>query len=267
MPEFDLPPVRPGRIARSQADQFVLRDLVEREHAHGRDMKPVARSVRGRRGRLALGGTLLATAALATAAFTYAVVNSGSEYVDRLPDDATAVQHGEIGGVEFWLVPNRVPKPCDTDPRPGIELVSGAQNKVGEEWNTSGIVYGDDVQAPRPGTPEGQLHICDFRVDETAWLADPARWQRAVTQLADGGPSVVMTAVHPSVASIVVVAPDGTRTETATAARPDRPGGPRYAAAPLPGGPGASVQVELHRADGSLVAVHDVPVPVPVPTP
>ncbi|MYS80501.1 hypothetical protein [Embleya scabrispora] len=255
MPEFDVPPARPGRQTRSGADQFVLRDLVAHE------TKPTARPARRPRSRLALGGVLLGTAALATAAFTYAAVNSGPEYVDHLPDDATAIQHGKIDGVQYWLVPNRPPGICDANPRPGVELISEAQNKVGEQWMTFTIDYGDTVQTPRPGTPPGMIHICDERIDESAWLADPSRWERFATRLTDGGRPVVMTAVHPGVTAIVVVAPDGTRTETPTAARPDRPNGPRYALAPLPTGAGPEIQVELHRADGTVVATHTVPRP------
>jgi hypothetical protein len=257
MPEIDVPKTRPGREARAGADQFVLRDLVEHE------AKPAARPARRPRSRLALGGVLLGTAALATAGFTYAAVNSGPEYVDRLPDDATAMQHGEIDGVEYWLVPNRPPGICEADPRPGVALVSEAHNKVGEEWKTFVIDYGDTVQNPRPGTPPGMVHICDERIDDSAWLADPSRWERFDTRLTDGGRPVIMTAVHPGVTSIVIVAPDGTRTKTPTVARPDRPDGPRYALAPLPTGAGRAVQVELRRADGFVVATHTVPRPTP----
>jgi hypothetical protein len=184
------------------------------------EAKPrVVRPLRRRPAVVAAGGGL---AALALVAF--AAVQTGSEYVQELPP-ADFLAEGTAEGVRFWLVPSFHRDVCG-QPMQGVELVSGATNKVGREWNTGGLAYGDQTDA-RPGCP---------RFDQARWLGDPSRIAVSWTRLGvdDDGPWGATLAVHPSAASVVVAGPGLAPVTAAAVPREDAPAGPRYAAVGVP---------------------------------
>lgn len=160
--------------------------------------------------------------ALALAAFAY--LPTGSEYVQELPP-ADAISRGVADGIQFWLVPSFHTDVCNL-PGEGVELISGATNKVGMEWNTGVLAYGDPTEA-RPG--------CS-RFDQKAWLADPTRTAITWTRLGNDneGPWAGMIAVHPSATTIVIIGPDQNEQRIPALPRQDAPAGPRYAAFGLP---------------------------------
>ena len=198
----------------------------------------VVRPLRRRRAIVASGGGL---AALAFVAF--ATVQTGNEYVQELPP-ADFLAEGTADGVRFWLVPSFHRDVC-SQPMPGVELVSGATNKIGMEWNTGGLAYGDQSDA-RPGCP---------RFEQARWLGDPSRIAVSWTRLGvdNDGPWGATLAVHPSAASVVVAGPGLTPVTAAAVPREDALDGPRYAAVGVPEGVGV-VTVTVVDAGGRELA-------------
>jgi hypothetical protein len=179
----------------------------------------VARPARRRRAALAAGGGLAALALVASASLP-----GGSEDVQELPPSDALIEDS-VEGVRFWLVPSFHRDVCD-QPMEGVELVSGATNKVGMEWNTGGLAYGDQLET-RPGC---------LQFNQASWLADPSRiavsWMRLGTD--NDGPWGATLAAHPSAAAVVV---DGAGIPMHTVdalPREDAPDGPRYAAVGVP---------------------------------
>lgn len=213
-------------------------DAVPGERTTGRSgpLVPPGLSPRRRRA-VAAGGGL---AALALVAF--ANLPMGGEYVQELPPP-DAIGEGEVEGVRFWLVPSFHSDPCG-EPMGGVELVSGAANKVGMEWRTGAMAYGDHIE-----TGSG----CS-RLEQERWLRDPSRaafdWMRLGAD--DDGPWGGMFAVHPQ-ASRIVVQSRGLPTRTVDAQpRRDAPQGPRYAAVGLPEDAGVVTITALDAAGREL---------------
>ena len=206
---------------------------------------PPARRNRRRRALVAAGCGL---AAVPLAAFAYGRLSS--EYVQALPPPGV-VQSGEMDGIRYWLVESFHEDACGRQ-MAGVELLSEARNRVGQEWSSSGMAYGDQVD-DAPGCPT---------IDEAAWLADPARaavsWTRLggdPTSSEESGPWGAMIAVHPTVRSVTVEAAGLPEQRVPTAPLPDDPTGPRYAAVVVPEDAGVVTVSLVH--DGERVTIED----------
>lgn len=184
---------------------------------------------RGRiRRRIALA---LAALAIPLTAAGYVL---GSEYVNQIPPKNPLVS-GDAHGKPYWMIPGRVSDDCG-QPVSGVELVVEDWNTVGKEWDTIGVGYGDPIVqhigAPSPlpgGGWQGLAKYCGR--DESAWLADPARFESSHVKIAND--RIYLVGVHPSVKSIRVTTAAGTET-IATVPTPARPDGPRYTAFDVP---------------------------------
>ena len=210
------------------------------------EFQPRARRPRGRRALVVVGCGL---AAVPLAAFMYGRLTS--EYVQELPPPGV-VQSGELDGVRYWLVESFHEDVCGQQ-MPGVEIVSADRNRVGSEWNTSGMAYGEQVDDV-PGCPT---------VDEAPWLADPSRaavsWTRLggePTDSEESGPWAGMIAVHPTVRSVTVRVEGLPEQRLPTTPLPDDPTGPRYAVAALPEDAG-HVTVSASTA-GEVTVIDDI---------
>ncbi|GAA1390848.1 hypothetical protein [Catellatospora chokoriensis] len=201
----------------------------------------------------------LAALVVPLAAAGYAL---GAEYVKEMPP-TNALFAGDAHGERYWLVPGRVLDQCGFKVSP-LELVVEEWNTVGQEWNTVGVGYGETVwnwvgtpsASPNPGgrgtVLTGQSTSCG--VDESAWLAQPARFEAAHVKL--DGDRIYMIAVHPTVTAVRVATPRGTET-IATITTTERPDGPRYAAFDVPES-SAVITVTLLDAAGNEVGSRDL---------
>jgi hypothetical protein len=135
---------------------------------------------RGRRLALAVGAVGITTAVAAAA-----VIRMGPEYVDVLPPDNVVVA-GEADGGRYWLVEMTRTVGCP-EPPTGVELIKENSNLVGQEWNTSGLGYGEPVDQ-------------GCRYDASAALRDPAT---AYSGGSFSGDTFLVTyAVHPDVTAV-----------------------------------------------------------------
>jgi hypothetical protein len=186
----------------------------------------------------------------------------GAEYVDAIPPKHPLLT-GDAHGERYWLVPGRVEDECGFKIT-AVELVVEEWNAVGQEWITSGVSYGDPVVhtigtptvSPLPGgqgeVRSGMSTTCG--VDESAWLADPARFASAHVLL--DGDRIYQMAVHPTVTSIRVATPQVAET-VATITPLDRLDGPRYVAFDVPDS-SAVIEVTLLDAAGRELGGRDL---------
>ncbi|RKE05448.1 hypothetical protein C8E86_0244 [Catellatospora citrea] len=189
----------------------------------------------------------------------------GSEYVHEMPP-TNALLAGDAHGERYWLVPGRLRDECGV-PLSAVELVVEERNTVGAEWDTAGVSYGETVVtwlgtpsvSPAPGSRgevrTGTSRVCG--VDETAWLADPARFEAGHVKL--DGDRIYLVAVHPTVTSVRVSTPAGAET-VSTVTPPARPDGPRYAAFDVPDGSDV-IEMALLDAAGQQVGGRDLAKP------
>jgi hypothetical protein len=193
---------------------------------------------RKRRRRIALA---LALAAVPLAAFGYAY---SQVTVDQIPPKNAFIAGAEAGE-RYWLVPSFHQDACDRK-FDGVELVEDSLNKVGHEWSTVGIAYGDVKQVG------GQGSGCR-EVDETAWLRDPTRTGMSYTHLGGGlsGSWIVVLAVHPSVTSVRINSSDRAPRIVLTTPTPTQQDGPRYAVFTTPNP--SELQLTMLTADGAAV--------------
>jgi hypothetical protein len=180
----------------------------------------------------------------------------GSEYVDQLPPKNPLLS-GDAHGERYWMIPGRVSDACG-QPVSSVELVVEDENTVGKEWDTMGIGYGDPIiqqigtlsESPLPSggmVRQGFAKRCG--ADESAWLADPTRFE--VGHIKIDNDRVYLVGVHPSVTSIRVTTTAGTET-IATVPTPARPDGPRYTAFDV-SEDSTSIVVTLLDADGRSI--------------
>ncbi len=216
---------------------------------------PAAAPRRSRR-RTAL---LLTALVLPLAAAGYVL---GAEYVDEIPPKHPLLT-GDAHGERYWLVPGRVEDECGFKVT-AVELVVEEWNVVGQEWSTVGVGYGDRIVhiigtptvSPLPGG-QGEVRFgmsTTCGVDESAWLADPARFESGHVLL--DGDRIYQLAVHPTVRSVRVTTPQGTES-IATVTPTDRPDGPRYAAFDVPDS-SAVIEVTLLDAAGREIGGRDL---------
>ena len=180
----------------------------------------------------------------------------GGEYVHELPPKNPLVS-GDAHGERYWLIPGRVKDDCGHRVS-DVELVVEKENKIGREWRTIGIGYGDpvDIQlsSPTPVPGEGGVYagtVLPCGVDESGWLADPSKFADA-SSLVDSD-RIFFVAAHSSVTTIQVSASNGTVLTVPTKPLPDRPDGPRFAAFDVPASAAAVVV--------TLIDVHGKPIP------
>lgn len=206
---------------------------------------------------------LLAALVVPLAAAGYVL---GAEYVDEIPP-RNPLLTGDAHGERYWLIPGRVKDDCGVKIS-AVELVVEEWNTVGQEWMTSSVGYGDPVVhmigtptvSPLPGggeVREGMSRRCG--VDESAYLADPARFGSGHVLL--DGDRIYQLAMHPTVTAIRVTTPRGTET-LATITPPDRPDGPRYVAFDVPDS-SAVIEVTLLDAAGREIGGRDLARPRP----
>jgi hypothetical protein len=212
------------------------------------------RRTRHRRPRMLLFGVALA---VSLAGFAY--VNFGPEHVTeqtlaRLQNDALV--DGGAAPNRYWLVPAFHTDGCG-QPMPGVELIAESANRVGGEWSTVGVGYGQ----PAPPTTNGRVGAATpgcMRYDERVWLNDPSRFTLAITRLGehaavDAGSWGLLAAVHPAVHALRVTTPGSPGHSVSTVPRADRPNGPRYAVIVLP----------AHATRAQVVLLDGQGIPVP----
>ena len=196
---------------------------------------------RRNRRRLAIA---LALAALPLAAFGYALA---PEDVDQIPPK-NAFLTGSDAGKRYWVVPSFHKDSCGR-PMDGVELVAENTNKVGQEWKTAGLAYGDEKVIGEPA-------MGCYEVDESAWLADPSRTAKMSQPVDESSswPRIVVLAVHPSVTAVRITAVGLSPRTVPTEPMPSRPDGPRYTAFVTPSEPGgADIQWTLLTSNGGSV--------------
>ncbi len=229
--------------------------------APSREVRALADQRRARRWRRRATAIGLALVAAPVAAFAYGQL--GPEFVDQLPPRHVLLE-GTAGAHRYWLVPAFHTDACG--PRPGVELVSEPENRIGEYWNTLGVLYGeitppwDYPSVSATGSPligrsvprVDPTHDC-MRPDERAWLDDPSLASLGTTRLDPHGDWVLLAAVHPDVRMLRITTPGGPARSVATVPRPDHLNGPRYAAATLP--------ADATQADVTLLDEHGRPIP------
>lgn len=181
----------------------------------------------------------VAVLSLATAAFAW--VQSGHEYVKQLPP-RPALASGTTEGIRWWLVPSFHTDACD-QPFPGVEAVTDARNREGQEWDTSGVDYGEPSADP-------------CARDERAWLRDPNRMSGGTSRMGadddNDSPWITIIALHPSVATVAITINGSTR-QVPTLPRSDRPDGPRYVVFTAPPET-KTVNLAFLGSDGAQVA-------------
>lgn len=151
---------------------------------------PAGRSPRRWR-RLAIAGGV--AIGVPTALAAGAILRSGPEYVDTIPE-STIVVRGEVGGSEYLLVESR-----RTDcgkPIGGVELIETRDNLLGSEWSTTGHQYG--VPVPDCG-----------QYDPTPWLKNPALHDSSGSEVGDS--FVWVWSVHPKVTAVRITTDTGVR--------------------------------------------------------
>lgn len=137
---------------------------------------------------------VVAAAGLTVSLAAAAVILNGSEYVDRIPP-AGAIASVTLDGETTWMVDAFHPDGCGGT-TPGVELIAESRNRVGGEWDSIGVMYGDY----RFGT---------CRLDRSAWLSDPARYD--VTGNHDRSGWTLVAAVHPQTTAVRVTLDGETR--------------------------------------------------------
>jgi hypothetical protein len=212
------------------------------------DLAPPTTGVRRKRRRVVVAAGV-GIAAVPLAAFMYGRLTS--EYVQQLPPPGV-IQSGEMDGIRYWLVESFHEDVCGQQ-MDGVELLSGARNQVGQEWNSGGMAYGDPVDDV-PGCQS---------FDEDPWLADPSRaavsWMRlggSPNSSDESGPWGAMIAVHPTVRYVTVQADGLPDQRVPTTSLPEDPAGPRYAATAVPEDAGR-VTLSIVDAEGERVVIDD----------
>lgn len=176
---------------------------------------PAPRRSHRRRRLLIAGGVSSAAIPLAAAA----VVSFGPEYVDEMPPPDPIIS-GSIDGERYWVVDGRVPERCAGGPS-GIELIVEENNIVGQEWNTSGTVFGEpsrDGCAPtNPTDPPEYSYYSDGGVvagDGMVWMGALHPEVDEVRADLGGEPEDVETFEHEGGNYYLLEVPPGTTTFT-----------------------------------------------------
>jgi hypothetical protein len=176
-----------------------------------------------------------------------AVPLAGFAYDHFWPDTVTEQTLGRLqkdalvsGGAEpnrYWVVPAFHTDACG-QPMPGVELVDESANRVGAEWSTGGVAYGQPAPPTTNGRVAGNTPGC-LRYDERVWLDAPSRFALTATRLGqhadpEDGSWGLLAAVHPAVHALRVTTPGSPGQSVATVPLAERPNGPRYAVIILP---------------------------------
>jgi hypothetical protein len=211
-----------------------------------------------RRWRPRLVAIGVALAALPLAGFAY--LQLGPEHVTepklvQLQEDALIA--GGTKPNRYWLVASFHTDSCGR-PMPGVELVEESANRVGTEWSTVGVAYGEARLSRTDGPVTGATSSGCLRYDDRAWLKEPSRFALGVTRLGqpddpEDGDWALLAAVHPTVHGLRITTPGSPTRTIATVPRVDRPNGPRYAVMVLPA-TATRAQVLLLDAQGVPVA-------------
>lgn len=191
-------------------DQLLRRTLAAVAATVDAEPDDVARPRRSRR-RWAIGGGV-AIAAIPLAAGAW--VQFGPEYVDRIPP-ADPIISGSLDGERYWVVDGRDDPRCPNSPS-GVELIVEENNLVGQEWNTTGAVFGyysEDGCVTGRGEP-ADTYFADGGVELSAgmlWLGALHRDIDGVRATFDSGDAfVVETFDHEGERYFVLEVPAGT---------------------------------------------------------
>ena len=175
-----------------------------------------ATTTKSRRRRLLIaGGVGIAAIPLAAAA----VINFGPEYVDEIPPPNPIIS-GSIDGERYWVVDGSERPRCEGSPS-GIELIVETHNIVGQEWNTSGAVFGaPDRNGCVPTNPTAPPEV-SYYADGGIVVGDGMLWMGALHPDVDEvrtdfgqGPKEVDTFEHDGASYYVLEVPASTTTFT-----------------------------------------------------
>ncbi|MEO5661762.1 MAG: hypothetical protein ABIR39_00635 [Nocardioides sp.] len=198
-----------------ELDQHLRRTLAAvAATVHDEPTHAPVRTTRSRKRRLLTGvGIGIAAIPLAAAA----IVNFGPEYVDEIPPPNPIISDS-IDGERYWVVDGRAVEGCEGSPS-GIELIAEENNLVGQEWNTSGAVFGEPTAngcAPtRSDSPPQDTYFSDGGIV----VGDGMLWMGALHPDVDEvradlgqGPSDVETFEHEGGTYYLLEVPPGTTT-------------------------------------------------------
>lgn len=183
---------------------------------HDEPTRAPVRTVRSRKRRL-LAGVGIGIAAIPLAAA--AIVNFGPEYVDEIPPPNPIIS-GSIDGERYWVVDGRAVEGCEGSPS-GIELIAEEDNLVGQEWNTSGAVFGEPTTDGCAPTTTTEPPENTFYYDGGVVVGDGMLWMGALHPVVDEvradlgqGPRDIETFEHEGGSYFLLEVPPGTETFT-----------------------------------------------------
>jgi len=197
-----------------------------------------------RTGRRAKRKHIVAATAVAVAGLGLVAWNTFEDgEIERIPTE-DAIMSGATDGYQWWLIPSAAighTNPCGVA-FPGVELVSAATNRPGQEWNTGGVNYGrnllDDATTDSGGTFSYDCSNPTSEFDETAWFNDPTLMNVGFTRLGrnndSGSPWGAFAALHPTIEHIDVIVDGATIDTVDTVTKVDEPNGVRYAGFTIP---------------------------------
>jgi hypothetical protein len=236
-------------------EQMMATILAEQPACHDRSANPKSRSAHRRRYRGIVTAATVGVAALGLVAWN--TFDQGE--IERIPTEA-ALMSGQDAGYLWWLVPSEAighANPCGV-PFPGVEMVSAATNKPGQEWNTGGVNYGENIADERGGTVTYDCTNPRSDFNEVAWLNDPTLLEIGFARLGrdndSNSPWAGFVAMHPSIEQVDVTV-DGKLADTVeTVTKPAEPNGVRYAGFTIDAR-ACDVQVILYASTGGAPTV------------
>lgn len=198
-----------------ELDQRLRRTLAAVAATVEEDASLVEKPRRSHRGLAIAAGVTIAAVPLAAGAW----VQFGPEYVDRIPP-ANPIIGGSLDGERYWVVDGRELSRCEGSPS-GIELIIEENNLVGQEWNTTGAVFGS-VSADGCASGRGGEPADTYYHDGGVTVADGMLWMGALhrdvdgvrVSLEGGDPFDVDTFEHEGGTYYLLEVPSGTATFT-----------------------------------------------------
>ena len=196
-----------------ELDQRLRRTLAAVAATVDAEPDPVGKPSRSHRKLAIVAGVTIAAVPLAAGAW----VQFGPEYVDRIPP-ANPIISGSLDGERYWVVDGRQMPLCEGSPS-GIELIIEDDNVVGQEWNTTGAVFGS-VSADGCASGRGGDPADTYFHDGGVTVADGMLWTGALhpevdevrVSLDGGEPFAADTFEHERGRYYVLEVPSGTTT-------------------------------------------------------
>lgn len=170
---------------------------------------------RRRRRLLVAAGVSVAAIPMAAAA----VVRFGPEHVDEIPP-TDPIFSGSVEGERYWVVDGRDTLQCEDSPS-GVELIVEQHNVIGQEWNTTGVVFGDPTKGGCAAPPSQSPPEDTYWADGGVMIGNAMLWMGALHPEVDevradfgGGPFDVEKFDHEGADYFVLEVPPGTKTFT-----------------------------------------------------